>query len=388
MDENDRKRALRSKAVATRTTSKKVLLISEFPPPPGGIGMQAAALLAGLCADGACPLSINITQDYPGWLRGLQGLRVVRGILRVGFFLGRLARRTGRTDVLHILSGSYANFFLYTLPSCLAGRIMRKRLIVHYHGGAAQAFFAQYGFIATHILRMADAVVVPSEFLASVFSAVGVSTVIVPNIVDTGRFAYRRRERPGGRFIIARHLEPIYNVDCALKAFAIVRGMHPEVSLTIAGDGSDRRRLEKCIADLGIESSVRLLGNIGNDQIPKLYEESDLFLNSSLVDNLPVSILEAFAAGLPVVSSDAGGIPILLRQGALGILFPAGNHQAMAASILKVLSGELAVVEMARKAYEESRKHDWATIKDAWRALYESADRLPGPQRMRSASER
>src|SRR6185295_20306107 len=108
----------------------------------------------------------------------------------------------------------------------------------------AEAFLARWFWLARWALTRADVVVVPSGFLGAVFERFGMATVEVPNILDLERFPFREREPLRPRVVVTRHLEPHYNVACAIRAFAELRQRYPEASMVVAGDGSQRAEME------------------------------------------------------------------------------------------------------------------------------------------------
>ncbi len=113
----------------------------------------------------------------------------------------------------------------------------------------------------------------------------------------------------------------------------ILRQRHPTAVLDVAGTGPDRDRLERLSGDLGLGGSVRFLGPVENETMPTLYRSTDIALNPSLVDNMPISILEALASGVPVVSTSSGGVPAMVKAGEEAILVPPRSPESMASAV-------------------------------------------------------
>jgi glycosyltransferase involved in cell wall biosynthesis len=202
-----------------------------------------------------------------------------------------------------------------------------------------------------------------------VFARHGYPARAVPNLVDTTRFRYRDRMPPRARFLSARNLEPYYRVDVTLEAFAMVRDRFPSATLTIAGDGSERGRLVRQAAELG-ENGIRFVGRVNPIEMPKHYEAADVFVNASVVDNQPLSVLEAFAAGLPVVSTATGDIGALVRDGETGLVVPANDPASMAKALSVVLEYPVRALRMARQARSEVEAFTWERLRDQWAAAY------------------
>ena len=186
-------------------------------------------------------------------------------------------------------------------------------------------------------LRCASAVIVPSPFLEGVFARWGVVAQLVPNVVDLARFTPSERHEGPPHLIVTRNLEDIYDVPTALAAFRLIRPKFSGARLTIAGSGPCRAKLERLASELGIAEAVTFTGRIDNRRIHELYRSADVLLNPSLVDNTPISLLEAMASGVPIVSTNVGGVPYLVRDGETALLVPAGDPAAMASAIAQLL---------------------------------------------------
>src|SRR5690606_24095526 len=114
--------------------------------------------------------------------------------------------------------------------------------------------------------------------------------------------------------IVTRNLEPIYDIATALEAFALLRQRFPAAVMTIAGEGPERAHLVKRVEALGIAGQVEFAGRLDRAEVAALYQSADLMMNPSTVDNMPNSVLEAYASGVPVVSTNVGGIPYIARD--------------------------------------------------------------------------
>jgi glycosyltransferase involved in cell wall biosynthesis len=254
-------------------------------------------------------------------------------------------------------------------------------VIVNYRGGGAETFFSGAGRLGRAALAWADALVTPSGFLKAVFERFGFQATVIPNIVDLERFrpAARRPKIAGKHIVVTRNLEPIYDIASALAAFARVRARIPEARLTVAGTGPELERLQAMTRALGIQEAVTFAGRVANEHMPFLYQSADVMLNPSRVDNMPISILEAFASGVPVVSTDAGGIPYIAEHERTALLVKPGDAQAMADALVRVLVDAELAARLARAGLEEARRYRWEAIRGLWLAEYGrlSGCRLP-----------
>jgi glycosyltransferase involved in cell wall biosynthesis len=108
------------------------------------------------------------------------------------------------------------------------------------------------------------------------------------------------------------------------------------------------------------------------DEIAGFYAASDIYVQSPDIDNMPTSVLEAFASGLPVVSTCAGGIPAILTDGRHGLLAPLGDHETIGRNVLRLLDRPAFARELARAAYATCSACTWAAVRERWLATYRS----------------
>jgi glycosyltransferase involved in cell wall biosynthesis len=331
------------------------------------MSLQAERLTAGLRAEGHEIVNVptNPLPHESVWRRA-PGLR---GFLNLALFV-RLLPAVRAVDCVHVFSNSYLSFFLFTAPAVLAARLWRRRLVLHYHGGAADAFLERWHRSAGLVLRAADRIVVPSGFLVEVFRRHGIPAVEVPNTIDLDAYPYRPRQPVRPHLLVARHLEPVYNVGCALRAFALVAERQPQALLTVAGDGSERSSLTDLARRLGLGDRVRFVGNVDHSGMLALYAEADVLLNSSRADNQPVSILEAFASGMPVVSTDVGGIPYMVTHGRDGLLAGDDDAEGLARHVMALVDDPALVSRLATEGWRRVQWHAWENVYPLLRALY------------------
>ena len=238
--------------------------------------------------------------------------------------------------------------------------------------GGAKLFFQKYGLLVKPILKKVDAISVPSGFLRDVFGeAFNMKTTIVPNIADLNQFKYRQRKPVRPKLLVTRTLEEMYNVACVIKAFKRVHDHFPDSSLGIVGDGSQRSALEKLVAGLNLKDCITFYGKVEHAKIQDYYNQYDIFINASNVDNQPGVILEAFASGLPVVSTKAGGIPYMVEDGVTGFLVEKEDWRTLAERVIQLLKEPELALALANNARMECQKYSWENVKTALIPLLE-----------------
>ncbi len=333
---------------------------------PGGQAVQAAALVSCSRQEGIEVSFIPTNPRFPRGLRFLRAVPLARTILNQALYAASLTRLR-KADVVHVFSASYWSFLLSPVPAMIVARLLGKRVILNYHSGEAGDHLKHWRGLVHPWLGLAHRIVVPSEYLRQVFEEHGYRAHVVPNIVDTGLFVYRERGALQPRFLSTRMLEPSYGVDVVVKAFALVKARYPEATLTITGSGSEEARLRQLAKGVG---GIIFVGRVRPECVPALCDAADVFLNAPLVDNQPLSVLEAFASGLPLVTTAAGGIATMVRHGESGLIVPPADAQAMADAALTLLREPGLAQRVAHGGRKVALAHSWSHVRDQWRDIY------------------
>jgi glycosyltransferase involved in cell wall biosynthesis len=355
----------------------RVLIVAPSLDILGGQAVQAARLLERLRREPSLAVSfLPINPCLPGILRNLQRIKYVRTVVTSLLYVATLLARVRCYDVLHVFSASYFSFILAPTPAILVAKLYGKKVVLNYRSGEAADHLTRWRRTAVPIIRLADAVAVPSGYLVDVFARFGLRARPIFNFVDSDHFRFRRRSPLRPIFLSNRNLEPLYNVGCVLRAFALVQRRWPDARLTVAGDGSERAALEKLTHEIGLHH-VRFVGRVEYGRMHELYETADIYLNTPNIDNMPGSIIESFAAGLPVVTTDAGGIPYIVNDGATGRVVPRDDHVALAAAAINLLEDDAAAGRLAAAAHAECRKYSWAAVRAEWLQLYREVALAP-----------
>ncbi|MGK5080792.1 glycosyltransferase [Janthinobacterium sp. HLX7-2] len=367
-------------------TGLRIALVGPLPPPAGGMANQTAQLAALLRADGAQVQLLAVNGPcLPPWLARI---RYLRAALRLPLHLWRLWRTADTVDLLHIMANSGWSWHLQAAPALWIASLKGKPSVLNYRGGEAAAFLARSPRLVSMSLRCASTIVVPSAFLAGVFEQYGHTAHIVPNVVDLRRFApgavsAATPDAPciASCILVARHLEALYDNASAVRAFAIVREAYPTARLVLAGGGPERTALAQLATSLGVHDGVTFAGHVDNAAMPALYHASDIVLNPSLADNMPISVLEALACGVPVVSTNVGGIPALLQDGVTAMLVPPGDAAAMAQAIITLLREPLRARAQVDAGLAHAASFDWQRIAPLLATHYRRIRATPRPGR-------
>jgi glycosyltransferase involved in cell wall biosynthesis len=344
----------------------RLLLIAPSPDIVGGQSVQAARLMEQLAREPGIRLTF-LPIDVPQ-LRFIRRMKYIRTLANFVAYNLLLMARVVRADVVHVFTASYYSYLLWTVPAIFFSKLARAKVIVNYHDGQAEDHLRRSKF-AVRTLRMADAVVTPSGFLVDVFRKFGVQAQPIFNLIDTSQFNFRRRAPLRPVFMTNRALEPLYNVGCVIRAFGIIQQKYPGASLTVAHDGPCRGELEQLVRELRLER-VEFVGKIPYGQIARLYDDADIYLTSPNIDNMPLSFLECFAAGLPLVATNAGGIPYIVTDGETGLLVECGDHEAMAERAMALLDDPKLAGRLVENGRLQCRNYSWKSTRGEWLELY------------------
>jgi glycosyltransferase involved in cell wall biosynthesis len=310
----------------------------------------------------------------PRGLRWTRRVPALRTVVRLPTRLLALWHAVHRSEIVHIFSASHSSFLLATLPAWCVARLLGRRTLIHYHSGRADEHLRRSP-VARHVLRRTDAVVVPSRYLAGIFASYGLTPHVVANAVDAAELRHRHRPVIRPVLVCTRNLEPGYSVDLVVRAFADIKSEFRSARLLLAGTGSREAAIRALVRDLDL-GEVEFCGAVPRNRIGELLERADVFVNASCIDNMPVSILEAFAAGLPVVSTASGGIPYLVEHERTGLLSEVGDVHALARNVRRVIDDPLLARHLAGNAHAESLRYEWPAIRAEWLELYRALARV------------
>jgi glycosyltransferase involved in cell wall biosynthesis len=351
----------------------------------GGHSVQARRLLNGWADDAdvdAWIVPINPVPPRP--FDQLLRVKYLRTIVTQLCYWPLLIRELRRADVVHVFSASYSSFLLAPLPAIVIARLFGKRVLLNYHSGEAEDHLRQSWIARTALRRHVGVNVVPSQFLKDVFTRFGIQATVIANTVDRRDFTYRPRDlrRRPLTILSTRNFEPVYNVACTLRAFKSIQAQFPDSTLTLIGTGSEEGALKALAASLDLRG-VRFVGPVVPQEIPAYCAIADLYVQTPSADNMPLSLLEAFASGLPAVSTAVGGVPAVLTDRVHGLLAPDGDAQGIASRIIELIERPDYATQLARAAHDTCARYDWQNVRESWLDLYR---RLGPPDRSASRS--
>ncbi len=326
----------------------------------------------------------------PGWVT-TQGERLAGLLAEAGYSVRVTSHKTARLARLFDILSSLVVWrneidvvvhqvfsgpaFGITDVASLLCRALGLRQVFALRGGALPEFAAAHSRWARRVLRRADVIVTPSTYLAEVFSAnpeLAGRIRTIPNILEIDGYRYRHRATARPRLLWMRTFHDVYHPEMAVEVLAQLRRSHPDATLTMAGQEKGlHAAVQALAAERGLSGFVRFPGFLGPEDKAREFANHDIYLNTNRVDNMPVSVLEAAAFGLPVVATAVGGVPHLLRDGETGLLVADGDVGAMTEAVRRLLDEPGLAAKLSANGRRLAESCGWGAVRPQWEALFE-----------------
>ena len=295
--------------------------------------------------------------------------------IRLADIVYTLIRRRKEFDILLLQVFGGPSFVVEDIASRLS-QVFGHRIVMVLRGGAMPDFMSRYPSWNTRVLRRADLLIVPSTYLQRAITPYGFAARVIPNVIDLSAYQYRQRETLCPRLFWMRSFHPIYNPLMAVRVLAHLKEQVPDATLVMAGQDKGQEPEVRALAKkLGLNGALRFSGFL--DMAGKMREASaaDIFINTNSIDNMPVAVVEACAMGLPVVSTDVGGLPDLLSDGETGLLVPDNDDRAMADGVCRLLREPALAARLSEKGRELAARSSWELVRPQWEEVINEVSR-------------
>lgn len=254
-------------------------------------------------------------------------------------------------------------------------RLFNKKYILILHGGNLPALLEKRPFITGMVFKNALAIVSPSHYLKSFFEDKGYSVIFIPNSIPIDQYEFKDRCNVRPRLLLVRAFHEVYNIPMAIEVVRNLKEVFEDVKLCIVGPDKDgsRKKVEEMIAQYSMQNYVDMPGMLTGHEWRDLSADYDIFINTTNFDNMPVSVIEAMALGFPVVSTDAGGLPFLIKNGENGILVKTNDALSMTEAIKKLIDEPGLAESLSCNARNFANTFGWDTVKNQWYSLIENS---------------
>jgi glycosyltransferase involved in cell wall biosynthesis len=247
--------------------------------------------------------------------------------------------------------------------------------VLNLRGGNLPEFIKKHKSWVSRLLESANRVISPSAYLQQSLKRLCEEINVIPNPIDLEDYPFRLRETANPRLVWVRAFHEIYNPSLAPELVSKLIENWPSIHLTMVGpdkgDGSMQRML-KLAKSLDILDRIRVIGGIPRSEVPRHLHEGDIFINTTNFDNTPVSVIEAMACGLCIVSTNVGGIPWLLDDEINALLVPPDDPIAMAEAVERVLTNPALAVKLSANSRKKAESYDWSIILPQWESVFKS----------------
>ena len=273
-----------------------------------------------------------------------------------------------RKQVSYILIDTYSTkAFWYAIVCSLLARVLNIKYIPILHGGDLPNRLKNNPKLCRVLFSNAYKNVAPSGYLKQAFEKEGFKNVIyIPNTIEIEKYEFKLRTELTPNLLWVRAFASIYNPKMAVKVLQQLQEQYPSATLTMVGPDKDGslQTTKDFAKSLGI--TVNFSGQLTKEEWWELASKHDIFINTTHFDNTPVSVMEAMALGLPVISTNVGGIPFLLTNEQNALLVPDNDITAMTNAVLDLLENKPKNNLLITNARTFIEQMDWKLVKQSW----------------------
>ena len=276
-----------------------------------------------------------------------------------------------RKQVSYILIDTYSTkAFWYAFVCSQLARVLNIKYITILHGGDLPKRLKNNPKLCQMVFANAHKNVAPSGYLKKVFESEGFTNVIyIPNSIEIEKYELKTRVELTPKLLWVRAFASIYNPEMAVKVLQQLQEKYPSATLTMVGPDKDGSlQTTKAFAE-SVGVAVNFTGQLAKEDWWKLASEHDIFINTTHFDNTPISVMEAMALGLPVVSTNVGGIPYLLTDKENALLVNDDDDKAMTEAICSLLEDQQKASDLTLNARHFIEQMDWNVVKEEWKRV-------------------
>ncbi len=287
-------------------------------------------------------------------------------VLRLLDMFYKTIRYSYKVDYVLIDVYSTQNYWYAFIISQLC-RVLKLKYIAKLHGGDLPNRIKNSPFLSNLIFNNAYKTTAPSNYLMSIFSKnYGTNLIYIPNTIEINYYNFLKREFHQPKILWVRSFSKIYNPKMAIKVLSILKKDFPNALLTMVGPDKEYIIDDCKLYANELNVNVKFTGMLSKEDWIELSKDYNFFINTTHFDNTPISVIEAMALGLTVVSTNVGGIPYLLKNEENSILVNDNDAVTMANSIKKLIENPTITNLIAKNARAVVEEFDWNVVKHKW----------------------
>ena len=249
---------------------------------------------------------------------------------------------------------------------------LKKPFVLTLHGGNLPNFANRWSSRVQRLFQRASSITTPSLYLQEQMQPYRADIQLIPNPIQLDAYPFQHRILPEPNLIWFRAFQKNYRPELAVQTLALVRENFPDATLRMIGldkgDGSLQATL-RLVNALELQTNFTYVGAIPKSAVTENLQQGDILLNTPDIDNTPISVLEAMACGLCVVSTDIGGIPYLLTHEKDALLVPPNNPLAMQEAVERILTDTTLASRISQNARTQVETFSWEIIRQQWDSL-------------------
>ena len=287
-------------------------------------------------------------------------------LLRLAEMMTSVISNKSWLDVVLIDTYSTRNFWYAVLTAELCKKLALDYILL-LHGGELPKRIKKSPGLSASLFERAKLNIAPSYYLFQKFKEAGFRNIkYIPNFICLEDYPYKIRKTVAPKLLWVRAFAKIYNPILAIKVLEEVLKNYPNAQLCMVGPKKDESYKECLTYAEENNLPVKFTGKLSKPEWIELSKDYDIFLNTTNVDNTPVSILEAMALGFPIISTEVGGIPYLIQDKQNGLLVPPKNKLSMVNAVKSLLGNSVLAENLSQNARQEAEKFDWQIVKKDW----------------------
>lgn len=282
-----------------------------------------------------------------------------------------------RSTVDVVIIDTYSSTAFYFALMC---GLLCRSLGLHYipvlRGGDLPNRLKESPYLSQLLFRSAFKLVAPSNYLYKHFIEAGFKqTVIIPNYIDINNYPFKHRTSPSPKILWVRSFHVTYNPNLAVDILVLFKKQFPAAELCMVGPDKDGSMdvFKAYAEEKGVLGDIKITGKLEKKDWIALSGSYDIFLNTTDFDNTPVSVMEAMALGMLVVSTNAGGVPAIIEHKKQGFIFPCGDAELGATAIIEIMNPPMAE-SISLNARNQACLWDWQVVRSQWRSILNELD--------------